>query len=238
MDRATKKNRDDWNRFSAEYMKNTQSDEKLGAILRDPAYAFVPEAWRAISQRFPTLSGRKICVPSCGDCHAVYAFALMGAFVTACDLSENQIAAAQRSAQRLGIDPMIRFVCADTMSLEAVPDQSFDLVYTSRGVFVWLNDLHAMFRQVYRVLIRNGWYIGCDIHPFRRPFDEHHSLVKPYDAVGPIEDEWNVNYHWRVSDLLNPVMSSRLVLKYVTEITEGDDPMLPKWLCFCAQKVE
>ena len=81
MDRITKKNRDDWNRFSAEDMKNTQSEERLHEILVDPACAFVPEAWSAISQRYPSLSGRKICVPSCGDCHAVYAFALLGASV-------------------------------------------------------------------------------------------------------------------------------------------------------------
>lgn len=236
MDRITKRNRDDWNRYSAEYMKNTQSEEQLQRILADSACAFVPEAWNAINQRFPSLSGRKICVPSCGDCHAVYAFALLGASVTACDISENQLAAAKKSAQRLGIDHAIRFVCADTMALENVPDNTFDLVYTSRGVFVWLNDLSSMFWHVYRILKEGGWYIGCDIHPFQRPFDDNLTLVKPYDAVGPIENEWNVNFHWRVSDLLNPVISSGLVLKQITEITEKDNPILPKWLCFCAQK--
>ena len=238
MDRITKKNRDDWNRFSAEYMKNTQSEERLHEILADPACAFVPEVWDAICQRFHSLSGRMICVPSCGDCHAVYAFALLGASVTACDISENQISAAQQSAQRLGIHNSIRFVCADTMSLENVPDNSFDLVYTSRGVFVWLNDLPSMFRQVVRVLKEGGWYIGCDIHPFQRPFDESMAPMKPYDAVGPIENEWNVNFHWRMSDLLNSVISSRLALKQVVEITEKGNSILPKWLCLCAQKDE
>ena len=238
MNRITKKNRDDWNRFSSKYMEETQSEECLMKIISAPESAFVPELWDLLNQHFPSFFNLRICVPSCGDCHAVYAFAILGASVTACDLSENQLSAAAESALRLGISNQIRFICTDTMTLESVPDDSFDLVYTSRGVFVWLNDLEAMFRNVYRVLKRGGWYVGCDIHPFRRPFDENSIPVKPYDATGPIENEWNVNFHWRVSDLLNPVISSGLVLKKVIEMTEKDDPILPKWLCFSAQKDE
>ena len=191
-----------------------------------------------IEKCFPVLSGVQICVPSCGDCHAVYAFALLGAFVTASDISESQLAAAEKSAEALGIRDRIRFICTDTMTLDHIPDGSFDLVYTSRGVFVWLYDLEAMFHSVFRVLKSGGRFICCDIHPFRRPFDESGALHKSYDEIGPLENEWNVNFHWRVSDLVNTVISSGLILSQVIEITEKDDPLplLPKWLCLSARK--
>ena len=238
MDRITEKNRNDWNLYSAEYMRRTQSPETLKAIMKDPACSFVPEVWEIIRDHYPSFSGLNICVPSCGDCHAVYSFAILGAHITACDFSENQLNAAMQSAQRMRIADRIRFVCTDTMALDQIPDQTFDMVYTSRGVFVWLNNLKSMFQNVYRVLKPQGSYVGCDIHPFRRPFDEEGIPVKSYDATGPFEDQWHVNFHWRTADLLNAVIASQLRLDRIAEITDSKDslPLFPKWLCFCAHK--
>jgi len=47
------------------------------------------ETAKAELLRAGELKGKKICVPSSGDNHVVFAFALLGAKVTSCDIAEN-----------------------------------------------------------------------------------------------------------------------------------------------------
>lgn len=248
MNRIIEKNKKDWDLYSSEYIRTRQSDAELNAIVKDPRTAFEKSAWDQIEKYCPIINGRKICVPSSGDNHAVFAFALLGAEVFSCDISENQLEASKLSAEKIGVSDKIKFICTDTMELDDVPSESFDLVYTSNGVYVWLNDLNAMFRSVHRVLKEGGIYIGCDVHPFQRPFDGETKIVKSYNAVGPIENEWNINFHWRVHDILNAIINSGLSLRYIEEIIPEfndseksadlyPDNALPKWLCSVGEKL-
>lgn len=257
MNRVLEKNKNDWELYSPEYMRSRQSDEELNALVKDPYKAFERMAWKQVEKYYPIINGRKICVPSSGDNHAVFSFALLGAEVYSCDISENQLAASECSAKKIGVSDRIKFVCTDTMTLDNIPDGYFDLVYTSNGVYVWLNDLDAMFRSVHRVLKNGGVYIGCDVHPFLRPFDDGTKIVKTYDDVGPIEDEWHINFHWRIHDILNAIINSGLSLKYIDEIIPDNNIVLkpyhsnqaieeensispanalPKWICAVGQK--
>ena len=84
-----------------------------------------------------------------------------------CDISENQLAHARQVAVREGLGDAIEFVCADTMKLEGIPDGGYDLVYTSNGVHVWLNDLETMkktmsitFLEVAKLLKKSEFLIG------------------------------------------------------------------------------
>lgn len=156
------------------------------------------------------------------------AFALMGAQVTSCDISPAQLHAGQHLAERLGLD--IEFIQADTMNLTGLPNAAFDLVYTSNGVHVWLNDLPAMYRSVYRVLKKEGVYIMCDIHPFQRPFNDAMQVVKSYENVGPFEDETTVNFAWRVQDFLNAMADSGLRILHMEELPARKDYVTPFWL--------
>lgn len=247
MNRIVEKNKKDWNLYSSEYIKIRQSDAELNALVKDPRTAFEKSAWNQIERFFPIINGKKICVPSSGDNHAVFAFALLGAEVFSCDISENQLEVSKHSAEKIGVSNKIKFICTDTMDLHSVLSESFDLVYTSNGVYVWLNDLNAMFRSVRRVLKEGGIYIGCDVHPFQRPFDGEAKIVKSYNDIGPIENEWNINFHWRVHDILNAIINSGLSLRYIEEIIPesadnekntnlSPDHALPKWLCSVAKK--
>jgi len=58
------------------------------------------------------------------------------------------------------------------MTLEGIADSEYDLVYTSNGVHVWINDLKVMYQSFYRVLREAGYYIYFETHPFIRPFDD------------------------------------------------------------------
>lgn len=247
MNRIVEKNKKDWDLYSSEYLRMRQSDAELDAIVKAPHTAFEKSAWVQIEKYFPAISGRKICVPSSGDNHAVFAFALLGAEVFSCDISENQLEASKRSAEKLGISDKIKFIRTDTMELLDVPSGYFDLVYTSNGVYVWLDDLNAMFRSVHRVLKKGGIYIGCDVHPFQRPFDGGTEIAKAYSEIDPIENEWHINFHWRVQDILNAIINSGLALGYIEEIMPelndseknialSPDTALPKWLCAVGEK--
>ena len=212
------KNRKNWNNYAESYGRFNHAEAILRPILDDPAKAFHPTIWELIRRSFPDFRGKRVCIPSSGDNHAVFAFALLGAHVTSCDISESQLANACRVAKREGLTDSIDFVRTDTMTLDGVDDGTYDLVYTSNGVHVWIGDLPSMYRSIYRVLKPGGINILYEIHPFHRPFGEQLKPIKPYDATGPFEDASTVTYHWRLQDILNAVMDAGLRPVHMEEL--------------------
>lgn len=162
-------------------------------------------------------------MPSSGDNNAVLAFALMGARVTSCDISGNQLAAAKAAAQKLGLSERVIFQQEDTMRLSGIESGAYDFVYTSNGVHVWLNDLESMYKNISRILKPDGVYIMYELHPFQRPFGENMEVVKPYDSTGPFEDETTVNFAWRIQDIVNPILDAGISLMHMEEIMPSPD---------------
>ena len=223
-----KKNMQNWDAYSDAYLRFKHDDHFIRPILENPAHAFESACWAQLRSLFSDFSGKKVCVPSSGDNYAVIAFALLGAEVTSCDISQEQLSAGQRLAERLGLN--ITFLQADTLELAGLPDAAFDLVYTSNGVHVWLSDLSAMYRNVHRILKPGGVYVMCDVHPFQRPFGENLAVVKPYSHTGPFEDEFTVNYAWRVQDFLNAMADAGLRFLHMEEMHDEKDYDYPFWL--------
>ena len=221
--KVVEKNKRDWEQYAKKWSAYNHSDKVLRPILDCPSKAFHKTTWDLLQKYIPDLAGKRICVPSSGDNHAVFAFALLGAKVTSCDISENQLAYAKEIADREGIGDAIEFICADTMKLEGVRDGEYDLVYTSNGVHVWLNDLPSMYTNISRVLKHGGLNIIYEIHPYLRPFNEDLKMIKPYDATGPFEDEETVCFHWRLQDIMNAVMDSGMRLEHLEEMFDGKD---------------
>jgi ubiquinone/menaquinone biosynthesis C-methylase UbiE len=152
---------------SDKYFNNIQ--EGLDIIEKKVENAFPVVLWDMIYQHFPDLRGKRVIVPSSGDSIMVYAFHLMGAKVTSCDLSESQLNNGKKIANKNGWD--IKFIQQDSMKLDKIPNETYDLLYTSNGVHVWIHDLPGMYKNFYRVLKPGGRYIMGEIHPFLRPFD-------------------------------------------------------------------
>jgi len=81
-----------WDRQSDDHYQRQYSD--AGAIERlkkDPWLGFPSQVVRIIKESFPSLQGIRVCVPSSGDNVAAFAFHLLGASVTSCDLSSEQL---------------------------------------------------------------------------------------------------------------------------------------------------
>ncbi|MCL2461333.1 MAG: methyltransferase domain-containing protein, partial [Defluviitaleaceae bacterium] len=220
------KNKSSWNGGAARYSALCHSEEAMKRLLGNPANAFHHTTWEMLTKYvpdFPDLSGKKICVPSSGDNMAVFAFAMLGAEVTSCDISENQLANAERVSKAHGWDKSIDFICADTMRLDGIADNAYDFVYTSNGVHVWIDDLRAMYRNIYRIMKPGGVYIMYEIHPFQRPFDDNAKVRKPYDATGPFESGGEVTFGWRVMDIMNAMLDSGLAVRHIEEMFAEKD---------------
>jgi SAM-dependent methyltransferase len=222
MDNHTHIIKNRWNQWSETWYLRYRTDEAISKVIKHPESAFHQTTYSLINKAFPNMQGKRICVPSSGNNHAVFAFHLMGAKVTSCDISEIQIENSAKIAREHGWD--IEFICDDTMNLSKIKSSEYDFVYTSNGVHVWINDLNSMYNNIHRILKSNGAYITFDVHPFNRPFaindTEKITVVKPYDLTGPFGEV--PTYKWRIQDIMNAVISSGLNIKHIEEMYAED----------------
>lgn len=209
----------DWNNGSDSYYSKIYTAGVIERIIADPMWAFPYEVRQMLRAACPDLQGKHVLVPSSGDCGAVFAFHLLGARVTSADIAARQLENAQRIAWAQGWD--IEFVHDDSMRLARIPDAAYDLVYTSNGVHVWIDDLPAMYGSFARVLKPGGSYVMFETHPFARPFDSNAQeagefrVIKPYESTGPSGEV--PTYAWRIMDLMNAMMDAGFIMRRMEE---------------------
>lgn len=123
----------------------------------------VPRTW------FPALEGtRTLCLAGSGGQQAPI-LAAAGARVTVLDNSPRQLAQDRRVADREGL--AIETVLGDMRNLEAFADGAFDLVvHPCSNCFV--PDVHAVWREVARVLAPGGILLTGFLNPITFIFDE------------------------------------------------------------------
>lgn len=210
--------KDQWNTTSdSNWYQSLRTDEKISALAENPSSAFHPTVYSLIKKYIPEIKGKHVLLPSSGDNHAAFAFALLGANVTSADISERQLENAAAIAQKRKLN--IRFVCDDTMKLAKMESGKFDLVYTSNGTHSWIPDLNEMYENIHRVLKPSGYSVMYDVHPFHRPFTgeawKSPQIVKAYCDVMP-------SCHWRVQDIVNATISAGLTITEMAEMRAVD----------------
>ena len=210
--------KDFWNETSdSEWYRSLRTDERISRLKEKPESAFHPAVIELIRRYLPDMRGRRVLLPSSGDNHAAFAFAMMGARVTSADISERQLENASVIAGRLGLD--IEFICDDTMKLSHIPDQAYDMVYTSNGTLSWISDIDSMYRNICRVLKPGGYSVMYDMHPFNRPFSgeawKAPLIVRSYHDVFP-------DLHWRLQDIMNSQISAGLSICELAELPAAD----------------
>lgn len=202
-----------WDQVSdSDWYNSLRTDEKLRSLKDDPRSAFHPGMLALIEKYVGDLKGKKVLLPSSGDNHAAFAFALMGAKVTSADISSRQLENAGAISDKWNLD--IEYICDDTMTLSKIPDSAYDLVYTSNGTLTWIVDINEMYKNIARVLKTGGYSAMYDLHPFNRPFTceawKEPKVRKSYNDVFP-------DLHWRVQDIIN---SNILAGLRITEMAE------------------
>lgn len=217
MDNRIQHIKDNWNDMSHRW-NDMRSDTIIDGIIADPYSIFRPELQAMLQKFVGDFSNKRILVPASGDNRAVFAFHLLGAHVTSSDLSDKQLENSAHIAQKHGWD--IEFVQDDVMHLSKIPSNTYDYVYISNGVMIWIDDLPSMYQNIHRVLKPNGHYMMYDVHPFMFPFDventEQLALRKDYAATGPF-GRFAI-YNWRLQDILNAMATAGFCLMHMEEM--------------------
>jgi len=256
-----KANQQYWDALSSHWKELRDRDGLWQRCPHEPDLAFEGDALNVINTFCGNLEGKEVCVIGSGDNYAAFALAGLGARVTSTDISQRQLDIAQERARQLNLD--IHFIQADAAELASLPDNTFDLVCSTNGFFVWISEPARVFAAVQRVLKPGGFYIFYDIHPFQRPWRdqiEPLQMEKPYRDTGPYAEEGSYEFNWTLADILNPLADAGLVLKRIVESPPKDarfweghsyepgtnsalmdwqnNPRagLPVWLTVCAQK--
>lgn len=87
-----------------------------------------------------------------------------GAQVTGVDFSTEAIGIARGLAQRAGLD--VTFVCTDVLDADRHLDRhGSDVVFLSRGVLMWIEDIPALAEVCASLLKPGGVFYLLDIHP-------------------------------------------------------------------------
>ena len=104
MNEHLKQVKEQWNITSdSEWYNSLRTDEKIKELAEHPETVFHPEVYSLIKKYLSDIEGKKILLPSSGDNHAAFAFALMGAQVTSADISERQLENAAVIAEKLNL---------------------------------------------------------------------------------------------------------------------------------------
>ena len=227
MDRMHEANRKHWDELAGEWEQLRDQDERWRRCAQEPSLAFDGAALEMIDEFAGDLAGKQALVIGSGDNLAAFALAGMGAAVTSTDISEGQLAVAEKRATELGLE--LDFVRCDAAELAPLADDRFDLVCSTNGFFVWIANPGRVFSAAYRVLKPGGHYVFYDVHPFLRPWRDQREPIemeKAYFDTGPfVEAEPGggvYEFHWTMGDLLNALVRSGLVLRALDESPAGD----------------
>jgi cyclopropane fatty-acyl-phospholipid synthase-like methyltransferase len=145
------------------------------------------------------VAGKRLLDLGCGDGCELVPLARLGAEATGVDNSPVQLAAAQRTADTLGV--RVRLVQADFLSLpEELLRGEFDLVFSS-GATAWVGDLDRWFGSVRHALVPGGVFVlraGHTLSTFLAPKGERRDPDRSsYFEQGPFvqrvgwDADWN-----------------------------------------------
>ena len=232
MDESREANRRLWNEWAALHARSDFYDVPgfLADATRNTLYPYELEA-------VGDVGGRSLLHLQCHFGLDTLSWARLGARVTGADFSDVAIAQAQDLAKQAGIDDA-RFVCSDVYALSEILDETFDVVYTSRGVLGWLPDIESWGRLVGRFLKPGGTFYIHEFHPVFFLWDDAEDVTdlrigysyfrgtEPlrFEAKGSYADreaeiENKVNYGWiyAFGDVVNALTGAGLRIERLDE---------------------
>jgi SAM-dependent methyltransferase len=216
-----------WELGAAQWGKRADTRGLWQRCPTEPELVFCPK----LLERLSRIAGKRVCVLGSGDNQAVFALAGLGALVTSVDISQPQLDIAANRAQQLGLT--ITFTQADVTDLSAIPDATFDIVYTGGHVAVWVSDLQTYYREAARTLAPGGLFIVDEYHPFRRIWKDStdrleigtdyyhrgpHEFELDDDILAPGKGDLNTyEFNWTIADYINAMLLAGCTLQEVHE---------------------
>lgn len=156
-------------------------------------------------------------------------WARLGAKVTGIDISPQAIELAQSTAAQAKLDA--QFIVSDVYSVNENVKDHFDIVFTSYGTIVWLDDLTKWAEVITARLKKGGFFYMIDFHPLVESYDSKSMELKyPYFNTGPVEEfgqhtytdgpELNmteITFSHSFSEIINSLISVGLKLEFFNE---------------------
>lgn len=177
------------------------------------------------------------------QCHIgldTISWARRGAIATGVDLSGKSVQYAQDLAQKSGVTA--DFHEGDVYEAANVLRKTYDIVYTSRGVLMWLSDLDRWARVVAELMHAGSVFYIHEEHPLIDCFEPegdsgHERFVSKHDYfANEIETGENgtytdrqaklanpKNYQWqhRIGDIISALAHAGLIIEDMKEMPEG-----------------
>jgi len=160
-----------------------------------------------------------------------------GAVVTGIDISSEGIRLAKLLAKQAKLEA--KFVESNLYDLPNRLSEKFDIVYTSIGILVWLNDLKEWGKIIADFLKPGGFFYIAEIHPFSMVFDNETEDIKDLQvyfdyfhdpkplefiadgsyATGEKKMEPKKEYEWAhsMSDIVNSLIQAGLRIEFLNE---------------------
>ncbi|MBW3022960.1 class I SAM-dependent methyltransferase [Candidatus Woesearchaeota archaeon] len=176
------------------------------------------------------VKGKKILEIGCGGGQCSIAFAKQGAKCTGIDLSREQLKFAEHLAKKNKVK--IKFIRGDIQKLKGIKSNSYDIVFSAFAL-QYSPNLTLCFKQVHRVLKKNGIFVFSFDHPFYRVFSTKDlSIQKSYLKTGRYQQtevgsdgkkHTFVAYNVKVSDIVNSLVEAKFCIEKMIE------PLKLKW---------
>jgi SAM-dependent methyltransferase len=193
-------------------------------VFIDGRVEFLPEPYAYIYPRevLQEVSGKEVLCLASGGGQQSAVFGLLGARVTALDVTEGQLAGDRRCAEHYGYK--ITTVQGDMRDLTRFAPASFDLVYQAISL-CFIPDVRPVYREVARVLRPGGTYRVGQSNPATYLIDDDswdgaaYRINEPYRG-GPIPGSTRVEmleFRHLFSDIFNGLVAAGLIIAGVWE---------------------
>jgi SAM-dependent methyltransferase len=210
-------------------------------ILRDGGIALDEIELREVGD----VQGKKLLHLQCHIGTDTLSWVRRGAIVTGVDFSAVSIDHAKTLQQELNLEAT--FIHANVYDLRDLLNETFDIVYTSKGVLCWLRDLEEWARIVAHYLKPGGRFYLMESHPICDIFDDtrsdelsiahryfHSEEPTVWDDSSPdysdenyVPENPSYEWTWTVSDIINSLIQAGLQLEFFNEYDRIFDKRFP-----------
>lgn len=162
--------------------------------------------------------GKKILEIGCGGAQCSVSFTKQGAICTGIDITQAQLDYAKKLAEKENVK--VNLVKGDIQTLKEIKSSSYDIVFSAFAL-MYIPDLTKCFKEVRRVLKKDGLFVFSLGHPFYILDTKTKKLKRSYFKNGKIiENEiWSdgtkhkfMMFHRKVSDIVNSIIDANLTI--------------------------
>ena len=228
----TAANRAAWNAAAAHHRADEQYQRLLDGFAT-PGFSCLDETETALWHRLD-VTGKRVAQLCCNNGRELLSVLNLGAAAGAgFDQAGEFLAQGRELAGIAGRD--CDFVEGDVLAVPARYDASFDVVFTTIGVFGWMPDLARFIGVVGRLLKPGGAFFAYEEHPILNMFeperDDPFTPVNSYFKAEPFEEAVSLDYYgnaeyeapvhyWfvhKLSDIVTACLDHGLTLEHLAE---------------------